>query len=65
MTDLLSRIERAAKTLATAPPAPLPGQEAIPVATIAHHVYEGVNGPCEAELFGTVCRAHRDDHELV
>ncbi|MFD8777563.1 hypothetical protein [Streptomyces sp. NPDC059916] len=65
MTDLLARIERLEKTLATATPAPLPGQEVIAVATIRHHAYEGAGGPCEAELFGTVCRAHRDDHELV
>jgi hypothetical protein len=45
-------------------PPPLPGQEAIPVATIAHHAYEGP-GACRAEWFGTVCGAHRDEHHLV
>lgn len=65
MTDLLARITDTRKALEKAAPAPLPGQEAIPVATIRHHAYEGVNGPCEAELFGTVCGEHRDAHELV
>lgn len=60
--DLLARIERLEKTLATATPAPLPGQQAIPVATIRHHTYEGAHGPCTADLFGTVCGEHRDAH---
>lgn len=40
---------------------PLPGQEAIPVATIRHHVYEGP-GACQAEFFGQACGEHRDAH---
>jgi hypothetical protein len=43
-------------------PVPLPGQEAISVATIGHHTYEGP-GACRADLFGTRCGAHRDEHQ--
>lgn len=62
--DLLARI-KALEALHSRPtPAPLPGQEAIPVATIGHHAYEGP-GRCQADLFGTVCGEHRDAHELI
>jgi hypothetical protein len=40
---------------------PLPGQEAIPVATIGYHAYEGP-GACRAEDFGQACGKHRDEH---
>ncbi|WP_157865006.1 hypothetical protein [Streptomyces prasinopilosus] len=56
-----ARIETIEERLALPVPAPLPGQETIPVATIGHHVYEGP-GPCRADLFGQACGAHRDAH---
>jgi hypothetical protein len=62
--DLLARIESIEERLNLPVPAPLPGQETIPVATIAHHAYEGP-GDCRAEDFGTVCGAHRDAHHLI
>lgn len=62
--DLLARIESIEERLALPVPAPLPGQETIPVATIGHHTYEGP-GPCRTDLFGTVCGAHRDAHQLI
>ena len=43
---------------------PLKGQEAIPVATIGHHPYEGP-GACRAEDFGVPCGEHRDAHQLI
>ncbi|MGV9891696.1 hypothetical protein [Streptomyces sp. NPDC003395] len=43
-------------------PAPLPGQQAIPVGTVWDHVYEGP-GPCHADLFGQRCGKHRDEHQ--
>jgi hypothetical protein len=42
-------------------PRPLDGQEAIPVATIGYHAYEGP-GACRAEDFGQACGKHRDEH---
>ncbi|MER6345118.1 hypothetical protein ACWC10_05910 [Streptomyces sp. NPDC001595] len=62
--DLLRRIEEVEARLDEPTPAPLDGQEAIDVGTIAHHTYEGP-GPCRADLFGTLCGAHRDEHKLV
>lgn len=62
--DLLARIESIEERLALPVPEPIPGQQAIPVATIGHHTYEGP-GACRAELFGVVCGAHRDEHHLV
>ncbi|RSN50522.1 hypothetical protein DMH12_24890 [Streptomyces sp. WAC 04229] len=56
-----ARVESIEERLALPTPARLPGQEAIPVATIAHHTYEGT-GPCRADDFGTLCGAHRDAH---
>jgi hypothetical protein len=60
--DLLRRIESIEERLALPVPEPLPGQQTIPVATIAHHAYEGP-GTCRADLFGTPCGAHRDAHQ--
>lgn len=40
---------------------PLEGQQAIPVATIRDHAYEGPGG-CRAEFFGQACGEHRDAH---
>ncbi|MFF1574694.1 hypothetical protein ACFVWR_18295 [Leifsonia sp. NPDC058292] len=65
MTDLLARITDTRKALEKAAPAPLPGQQAIPVATIADHHYEGRGGPCEAEWFTVPCGKHRDAHEYI
>lgn len=62
--DLLARIESIEERLALPVPEPIPGQQTISVATIGHHTYEGP-GACRADLFGTVCGAHRDEHQLV
>ncbi|WP_329474293.1 hypothetical protein OIE75_40990 (plasmid) [Streptomyces sp. NBC_01723] len=56
-----ARVESIEERLALPAPVVLPGQQAIPVATIAHHAYEGP-GPCRADDFGTLCGAHRDAH---
>jgi hypothetical protein len=55
-------LEAVEALLARPTPAPLPGQETISVATIGHHTYEGP-GACRADLFGTRCGAHRDEHQ--
>jgi hypothetical protein len=60
--DLLRRIEALEARLAQPTPPPLDGQQTINVGTIAHHAYEGP-GACRADLFGTVCGAHRDEHQ--
>ena len=62
--DLLRRIEALEARLGQPTPAPLEGQQIISVATIGHHTYEGP-GPCRTDLFGQVCGAHRDAHQLV
>lgn len=62
--ELLRRIEALEARLDQPTPAPLPGQEAINVGTIAHHTYEGP-GLCRADLFGQECGAHRYEHRLV
>jgi hypothetical protein len=62
--DLLRRIEALEAALTKPTPAPMDGQQAINVGTIAHHAYEGP-GACRADLFGTRCGAHRDEHRLV
>jgi hypothetical protein len=56
------QLEALEARLAQPTPPALPGQETISVATIGHHVYEGP-GPCNADLFGTPCGAHRDQHQ--
>lgn len=61
--DLLRRLDAVERRLNEAPPAPLPGQQAIPVATIRDHRYEGASGPCTAELFTVPCGQHRDAHQ--
>ena len=43
---------------------PLEGQEAIPVAHIGHHPYEGP-GACRTQFFGETCGEHRDAHHLI
>lgn len=60
--DLQARIERLEKALGTPLPAPLPGQQTIPLPTIGHHVYEGSGGDCEAEFFAIPCGQPRDAH---
>jgi hypothetical protein len=62
--EILRRLEDVEAQLAQRTARPLKGQEAIEVATIGHHTYLGP-GPCREELFGTVCRAHRDAHQLI
>jgi hypothetical protein len=59
-----ARLEALKARLAQPTPRPLEGQQAIPVATIGHHTYEGP-GACRADLFGTRCGAHRDEHQLI
>jgi hypothetical protein len=60
--ELLRRIEALEALHRQPTPAPFVGQEAISVATIGHHTYEGP-GACRADLFGTRCGAHRDEHQ--
>lgn len=55
------RLERVEALLAQPTPPPLPGQETIPVATIADHAYRGP-GPCQETTFTVRCGAHRDAH---
>ncbi|MFF1298189.1 MULTISPECIES: hypothetical protein [unclassified Streptomyces] len=62
--ELVRRLEALEALHARPTPAPLPGQETIPVAHIGHHTYEGP-GHCRAEFFGETCGAHRDEHELI
>ena len=59
--DLLHRIEALERRLNQPTPPPLAGQEAIPVATIADHTYQGP-GPCRETTFTVTCGAHRDAH---
>ncbi|MEZ7005710.1 hypothetical protein [Streptomyces sp. AD55] len=63
--DLLRRIEALENRLTQPTPAPLPGQQAIPVATISDHFYMGPSLWCRADLFGTICGAHRDAHQFI
>lgn len=62
--EILRRLEALEARLGQPTPAAFAGQQAISVATIGHHTYEGP-GACQADLFGTVCGAHRDEHQLV
>lgn len=62
--ELLRRIEVLEARLAQPTPAPLAGQQVLNVGTIGHHTYEGP-GLCRADLFGTPCGAHRDEHQLA
>lgn len=62
--EILARLEAVEAQLAQRTVRPLEGQEAIEVATIGHHTYLGP-GPCREDLYGTVCRAHRDAHQLI
>ena len=62
--EILRRLEAVEAQLARCPERPLDGQQAIGVATIGHHTYLGP-GLCREDLFGTICDAHRDEHELI
>lgn len=62
--EIVRRLEALEALQRQPTPPPLPGQTAISVATIAHHVYEGP-GSCRTETFGQPCGAHRDEHQLV
>jgi hypothetical protein len=62
--ELLARLEAVEAQLDQCPGHPLERQETIPVATIGHHTYQGP-GPCRTDLFGTVCGADRDEHQLI
>jgi hypothetical protein len=61
LARLEARVESIEERLALPTPAVLPGQETIPVATIADHAYRGP-GACRADWFGTRCGQHRDAH---
>ena len=60
--EILRRLEAVEARLARCPERQLDGQQAIGVATIGHHTYEGP-GACRADLFGETCGAHRDEHQ--
>jgi hypothetical protein len=62
--EILRRLEAVETQLSQRPARPLEGQEAIDVAHIGHHTYEGP-GACRADLFGEICGEHRDAHQLV
>lgn len=62
--EIVARLEAVEAQLAQRPEQPLDGQQSISVATIGHHTYLGP-GLCREDLFGTVCGAHRDAHELI
>jgi hypothetical protein len=62
--EILRRLEAVEAQLSQRPTPPLEGQEAIDVAHIRHHTYEGP-GACRAEFFGETCGQHRDAHQLV
>ncbi|MFR9794284.1 hypothetical protein ACL07V_37620 [Streptomyces sp. MB22_4] len=62
--EILRRLEAVEAQLAQRTPVPLAGQQTINVATIGHHTYEGP-GACQADMFGTQCGAHRDEHQHV
>ncbi len=62
--EIVSRLEALEALQRQPTPPPLPGQTAINIGTIRHHMYEGP-GPCRADLFGTPCGAHRDEHQLL
>ena len=66
MTDgqVYARLTALQARLAQPTPRPIQGQEAIKVATIGHHPYEGP-GLCRTDLFGQTCGAHRDEHQLI
>lgn len=65
MTDpaCYARLDALKARLAQPTPQPLAGQQAIPVATIADHYFEGDDTHCRAETFGQVCGEHRDAHQ--
>ncbi|MCX4911853.1 hypothetical protein [Streptomyces sp. NBC_00878] len=62
--EIVRRLEAVEAQLAQRPAPLLPGQEAITVATIGHHTYLGP-GLCREDLYGTICGAHRDAHQLI
>lgn len=62
--EILRRLEAVEAQLSQRPTRPLEGQEAIDVAHIRHHTYEGPDA-CQADLFGTRCGEHRDAHQLI
>ncbi|MDX2996395.1 hypothetical protein PV382_18005 [Streptomyces scabiei] len=62
--ELLARLEAVEAKLSECPAHRLDGQEAISVATIGHHTYEGP-GACRTDMFGETCGAHRDEHQLI
>lgn len=61
---LEARVESIEERLNLPAPDPVPGQQTIPVPTIGHHTYEGP-GPCRRSLYGTVCGAPSDTHQLI
>ncbi len=63
MTDLAARIEALEAVLRRPTPVPLDGQQALPIAVIHDHHYEGRGGPCVASTFGVECRGPQDAHQ--
>ena len=63
--ELLRRIEALEADRRRPSPAPLDGQQTLPVAVIADHHYEGAGGPCTADTFGVECRGPQDAHQTV
>jgi hypothetical protein len=61
--ELVRRLEALEAIHQQPTPAPLAGQQSINVATIGHHTFEGTGPHCQADLFGTLCGAHRDEHQ--
>ena len=62
--EILARLEALEALHRQPTPTPLTGQQTINIGHIGHHTYEGP-GACRADLFGTRCGAHRDEHELI
>lgn len=62
--ELVARLEALEALHRQPTPPPLAGQETLSVATISSHTYEGP-GHCRADIYGTTCRGHRDEHELI
>ncbi|MGW1590198.1 hypothetical protein [Streptomyces sp. NPDC002386] len=62
--EIVGRLEALETRQRQPTPPPLAGQTAIDVGTIGHHAYEGP-GACRADLFGTPCGAHRDEHQVI
>jgi hypothetical protein len=63
--EILRRLEVVEAQLSQRPVRPLAGQQALDVATVHDHHYEGAGGPCTAEWFAVPCRERRAAHKLI